>query len=209
MTVSASNSKNIYDGNDATTVFPYTYKVLDSAHLTVIRTDADDAETTLVLDTDYTMDGVGEASGGNVTYPKTGSPLPTGEKLTLVREVPLLQLTDYHNQGGFYPETTEEQFDLDVMMMQSLQEQLDRCLKTQISSDILPDDLLDEIITARNVAVAAAVAAAASAVAAAASEAAAAVSAAEALASELAAEAAAQEAVASATAVNWFNLGKM
>ena len=83
MTIATDNNLNQYDGNDATTVFPYTYKINDDVHLVVVLTDTDGNDTTLVLDTDYTVSGVGEASGGNVTYPISGDPLATGEKLTI------------------------------------------------------------------------------------------------------------------------------
>lgn len=200
MTVPSANNKDIYNGNDATTEFDWTYLVKDESHLVVIHTDVDDVETTLVLNTDYTINsGIDNPNGGEITYPISGSPLATGEKITLVREVPLVQLTDYQDQDGYYPETTEDQFDLTVMMCQQLAEELERCIKVAISSGTDPDDLLADIFTARDEAQAAAAAAAASEAAAAASEAAAAASAAAALVSETNAAASAAAALVSET----------
>jgi len=187
MTVSSENQKVSYDGNDVTTVFPYNFKIYDEDHLTVIHTDSDGVETTLVLNTDYTVSGVGEEAGGNVTYPISGSPLAIGEKLTVLRELDLLQETDFHNQGGFYPDTAETQLDYDVMMMQQLQEQLDRCVKVTVSSGEDPDDLRDDLLNAVANAEAAADAAAASEENAAAHE---------------------ENAAAMSLLISWFHLGK-
>ena len=80
--------------------------MLDSAHLAVIRTDAAGVETVLAPSL-YSVSGVGNPSGGSVTFPLTGVALAAGNKLTLLRSVPYVQGTVLSNQGGYYPEVVE------------------------------------------------------------------------------------------------------
>ena len=55
MTISTAVSQKVYDGNDSSTIFPYTFKIDSSSHLTVIIADSNDVQYTLVLDTNYTV----------------------------------------------------------------------------------------------------------------------------------------------------------
>lgn len=142
MTVPSNKTKEIYDGNDVTTVFPYPFKIFASTHLQVILTDANDAETTLTEGIDYTVSGVGDAAGGNVTYPITGDPLATGEKLTVYRVPINIQSTDFNNQGGFFADTHENAFDLLTMITQYLQELVQRALTIPVSDDSGADPTL-------------------------------------------------------------------
>ena len=52
MTVSSTTTKDSYSGNGSTTVFAYTFKILDEDDITVIlRDDATGSETTQTLTT--------------------------------------------------------------------------------------------------------------------------------------------------------------
>jgi 6-phosphogluconolactonase (cycloisomerase 2 family) len=145
MTISTTNSKVKYDGNDITIVFDYAFKIFRDEDLEVFLTDTAGVSTLLVLDTDYTVTGAGEESGGTVIYPISGSPLATGERLTINRLVTLKQLTDLTEQGAFSAEAIEEMSDYVTMQTQQLQEQLDRTPKVAIEGDQTGDDLLQEI----------------------------------------------------------------
>ena len=126
MTVASETARSgPYVGNGSTTQFAYTFRILDASHLTVIKTAVSGADTTLTLTTDYTVDGVGNASGGNVTM--VAAPA-TGEKITILRGVPLTQETDWQNQGPFYAETVEDAVDKLTMAAQQLDERLDRAV---------------------------------------------------------------------------------
>tara|TARA_R110000803_G_C11989469_1_gene321884 strand:+ start:35472 stop:39056 length:3585 start_codon:yes stop_codon:yes gene_type:complete len=131
MTISTTNGINLYNGNGSTTVFPYVFKITDETHLQVIHTSAALVETVKTLSTHYTVSGVGAASG-NVTY--IGTPIPSGEKLTIKRIVPLTQLTDLENQGNVSAEVNEDKFDELTMMAIQQQEELNRCPKVDVSS---------------------------------------------------------------------------
>ena len=86
MTITAQTAKTgPYTGNGSTTVFDYLFKVSDEADLVVTVLSADGGtETVKTLTTDYTVSGVGSASGGSITM--LVAPV-TGEKLTITRSV--------------------------------------------------------------------------------------------------------------------------
>ena len=132
MALTTTTRKVIHDGNASATVFPYSFPILEASHLSVIYTDADDVETTLSA-SQYSVTGIGGRTGGNVTYPLTGSPIATGTKLTIVRTVPYTQTTVLSNQGGYYPEVVERRFDEIYMAIQQLAEIVGRTSTFSIS----------------------------------------------------------------------------
>ena len=160
MTVTSSTSKaGPYDGNDLTTAWPFSFRILDATHIRVIITDADGAETT-ADPSDYDVSGIG-ATSGTVTYPNFGSPLATGYKITILRDMPFTQEVDIANAGAFYPQTHEDVFDTLTMMIQQNAEEVARAVKVSPSSDTDPDELIAELMaTAAAVAASEAVAAA-------------------------------------------------
>lgn len=132
MALSTTANKVIFNGNGSATVFPFTFPIPAASYLSVIYTDADDVETTLST-SEYTVTGIGSASGGNVTYTRNGAAIASGTKLTIVRTVPYTQLTVLSNQGGYYPEIVEGRFDLVYMALQQLAEIVGRYTVSSIS----------------------------------------------------------------------------
>lgn len=131
MTITAQTAKTgPYNGNGSTTTFSYTFKVSSAAHLvvTVLGTDGS-TESVKVLNTDYTVTGVGSSSGGTIVM---GTAPVTGEKLTITRNVTLDQEVDLQNRGAVNPETLEESLDKLTQISQDQQEQLDRSLKVDL-----------------------------------------------------------------------------
>lgn len=115
MTVSTEVNQAAYTGNGVTTVFPYTFRILNSANLTVTRIDLLEVETVLVLGTDYTVTGAGSYNGGSVTLI---NPLPNGYGLIIERDLSAVQETDLRNQGTFFAEVHEDVFDYLTMLIQ-------------------------------------------------------------------------------------------
>lgn len=208
MSLSSTTSRVSYTGNNTTDTYAYTFKIFSASDLRVTKVISG-VESTLVLNTDYTVTGVGGVSGGNIVL--TAGNLATGHILVIRRVRTLTQTTDIRNQGTFYPEAHENVFDKLVMNDQQQQDEINRSVKlpeslTSSSFDpTLPRDIVgasgkvpvlnstgdgfddaanwptvDEIDNAQGYATAAA----ASAAAASASQTAAGVSAAAALASE-------------------------
>ena len=133
--ISTETCKVKYSGNDSTTVFPYTYKIDDSEHLVVLVADENDEQTLLVLDTDYSVSGVGVEGGGNVTYPIAGDPLPTDSTITIYRDAPNKQLADFIMQGSWSPAALEGALDYAVMLIQQLEEKISRAFLVSITGD--------------------------------------------------------------------------
>lgn len=84
----------------------------------------------------------------------SGTPLQTGERLTVYRKVPLTQVVDLENAGAFHPEVLEHDgFDRIVMQIQQLDEAIGRALKIDITDDRDVSGLLEELFHARDEAV--------------------------------------------------------
>lgn len=143
--IASETSKSTYNGNGATTVFARLFPVSDKTHVRVVLTDADGVEHEQVVDTDYTVQGVSNPSSGTWTITMVTAPA-TGETLTILPGVPLTQETDFENQGGFFAKTHENSFDRLTLIAQQLQEQLDRCLKAGVGTDINPEDLITSVV---------------------------------------------------------------
>jgi len=139
MTVSSEVYRNQYSCNGSQTEFPYTFRILDEEHLKVVLTDSGGTETVLTLTTDYTVSGVGDASGGNVTTVETYA---SGNTITIVRDVPLTQETDYIEGDDFPAQSHEDALDKLTMMVQQQQEFFNRTVMFPVSdSDTLSAEL--------------------------------------------------------------------
>ncbi|MCR0998647.1 hypothetical protein [Serratia rubidaea] len=125
-----------------TTVFPFRFKILNAADLVVLFRDESDVRRDLVLNTDYTISGVGSKNGGSITLT---NPAPDGWTLYMERYVDIVQDTDIRNQGNFYPEVHEDAFDYLTMIDQQQQLELNRAVKVPPGSETNPGDLIEEI----------------------------------------------------------------
>lgn len=134
MTVSSTNTKNSYSGNGSTTVFAYTFKIFDDDDITVIlRTDATGGETVQTKTTDYTVSGVGNAGGGNITF---GTAPASGITVVLIRETAQTQATDYTPNDPFPAASHEDALDKLTLIIQDQQEELDRSIKVSRTNTI-------------------------------------------------------------------------
>jgi len=140
MTISSVTNRMDYVGNGATASYSFTFKIFAKTDLKVTKRDTANVETTLAVDTDFTVSGVGDTTGGSITL--TAGNLPTSYLLTIRRIRALTQGTDIRNQGDFFPEIHEDAFDDLVMKDQSQQVEIDRAMKlsetTTGVSSVLP-----------------------------------------------------------------------
>lgn len=98
-----------YAGNDVSTAFAYDFYIADGSEIAVIEVDdSTTAQTALVLDTDYTVSGVGSESGGTITLV---SALATGKTLYVIGITPLTQPTDFKNQSSYQGKRQERALD--------------------------------------------------------------------------------------------------
>lgn len=127
MTISSEISRVDYVGNGATSVYPYTFKILSESDLLVTVRDTNDAESTLTYPSNFTVTGVGESSGGSITL--LAGNLASGYAITIRRQLTLVQEADIRNQGAFYREVHEDVFDRLTMVDQQLHDENLRTLK--------------------------------------------------------------------------------
>ena len=128
MTVSSTSSRVIYLGNGSTTTFAFTFKVNQPADLVVVYTDITGIDYTL-SPSQYMATGFGLDAGGSVTYPLPGgSPIATGTKLTIYRDVAVTQPTSLSNQGAMWPQVIEAALDRLTYVAQKVTDAVSRSL---------------------------------------------------------------------------------
>ena len=133
MTVSSSTNRVTYAGNGSTTVFPYTYKIFDQDDLTVILRAANGPETVQTITSDYTVSGVGNAGGGNVTMLTAPA---SGTTLVILRVQDLVQELDIVPNDPFSSESLEGALDRLTFMVQQHEETLGRTIKASRTNTI-------------------------------------------------------------------------
>ena len=146
MTVSSTTVKNSYSGDGSNDTFVYGFKIFASSDLQVIIRSATGTETTKTLTTDYTITGVGSATGGNVVFEASDIPTAT-ETVVLIRNVPQTQAIDYIANDPFPAETHEEGLDRATMTTQQMQEELDRSFKVSRTNTIASSEFTDSATT--------------------------------------------------------------
>ena len=147
MTVSSSTNKVSFNGDGSTTVFAYSFKVFDESDLTVILRASDGTETTQTITTNYTVSGVGDAGGGNVTMVTAPA---SGEQLTILREQPLTQGLDLVPNDPFPANSIEDSLDKLTFMVQQQQEELDRSIKASKTTTISTVEFVESAATRAN-----------------------------------------------------------
>ncbi|MCK5608536.1 hypothetical protein KAR91_42030 [Candidatus Pacearchaeota archaeon] len=136
-TVSITTSRVQYSCNGSTTVFAYPFKVYEDDDLEAISTDTSDVESTLILNTEYTVSSAGDDSGGNVTL-ATGGTCPNGNTLTLLRNIDITQDTDYSDGQTLTADGLESPPDKSRIIDQQFNENMDRSIRV-IKSSTLTD----------------------------------------------------------------------
>lgn len=128
MTVASGLFRKEYVGNGVATSFSYDWKIYNATDIAVYLVDSgNDSQQTLT--TDYTVSGVGSNNGGNVVF---NTAPPSGVDIVIIPSVEIEQQTDFRNQGRFYPETHEYQFDHNVVMHKMWQEEFARSMKMNV-----------------------------------------------------------------------------
>ena len=137
MTVSSNDAKTgPYTGNGSTDAFAYDFYVEASTEIVVTLTSTTSVDST-VSASDYSVSGVGSASGGNVTM---DTPPALNEKLTITRLVPATQLVDLQNLGTVQPDIIEGELDKLTRTLQDQQTDISSALKLSPSASAV--DLL-------------------------------------------------------------------
>lgn len=125
MSVTSTASSATFIGDNVSDDFDLPFRVLESDDL-LVRTTDDDGETftTLVLDDDYTLAGVGPDDGTStpegVTLTLTGGALALGTDLVVERTTDPTQETQFQPQGNFSPITVSRIGDKNTLLIQEL-----------------------------------------------------------------------------------------
>lgn len=130
MTVASAANKVTLNGNGATTSWPFSFRIFDSSDLEIYKTDTSGVQTEITSNFSVVVNG---ESGGTVTYPSTGSPLASGETITIIRVTVRAQSVDFTSQGAFLPQNHEDADDRAMMILQELDEKIDRAFKLPTS----------------------------------------------------------------------------
>jgi hypothetical protein len=112
MTVSAQTSRNASFAAPGATAFPYGFKILSSADLLVTVNGV-----TKVLGADYTVSGVGQDTGGDVTFLV---PMVGGERVLRSRNMAFARGNDYQTLGDLHADTLNKDCDAPILMLQQL-----------------------------------------------------------------------------------------
>lgn len=132
-------------------MWPYSFLLYNAAHLEVwVKYGEADP---VLLERGYVLNEL----ESTVTYPVDGTgeaPLSDKDRIILMRVVPVLQLLDLVNQGDFFADDIEQNFDLLVMMIQQISEALSRAVVgpvDQTDSGVAYQTLLDAVEEAKRI----------------------------------------------------------
>ena len=133
MTVSTTTSTAQFDPNGVTINFPFAFRFFAATDLKVFWQKVDGTIQLLTLNSNYTVQGVGNDSGGSITT--IGTPLPNG-LLVVSRIMVATQLTSFRNQGEFFAEIHEDAFDKLVMLVQQTIDSQERGLTVPVADPL-------------------------------------------------------------------------
>lgn len=135
MTVNTTNiTSGPYIGNGASDTYSYNFRVQDKTQLAIYETDDLGAQTLLVVDTDYTVAGIGVDAGGIIT--RVAGNLPTDYIWYIRSDYEQTQLSALPSQGPFFPDIHEDALDKLTFLVQQILDLDDRSFRLSESIDI-------------------------------------------------------------------------
>jgi len=112
MTISTTKNRVDYIGGGGENTFPYTFRIFNDEDLKVYV-----ATVLQTLGVDYTVTGAGDDTGGNVVFATAPTALAA---VAIVRELEIIQETDYTEGDKFPAETHEAALDKLTMLIQQM-----------------------------------------------------------------------------------------
>ena len=128
-----------YTGNGVSTAFAFSFKVFAQADVDVVFANAAGVETTLVLDSDYsvTLNGDQDTSpGGTVTYPISGSPMAAPNKIAIIGGTDYTQTAALPTGGAYNAVVVERALDRLAVMAQQLLLTVTKTVRLPFTSDV-------------------------------------------------------------------------
>jgi len=143
MTVNSTNiTSGPYPGNGVSSTFSYTFRVTDKTQLKVFETDDAGVRTTLVVDTDYTVAGIGDDAGGIIT--RVAGALPIDYEWYIRSDYKQTQKTAISSQGSFFPDIHENALDKLTFLIQQLEDATGRAVRLSEEIDLDGDFTIDD-----------------------------------------------------------------
>jgi hypothetical protein len=138
MSLPANPRRDRYVANQGQTVFPYTFRIFAASDLVVERL-RNNTTTVLQLNVDYTVSGVGNNTGGNVTLTQGAQ---ANDIIAIVSNQPNQRSTDFTESGDFRAAALNAEFDriwIGIQQIaQDVSRQITRPLSDPTASYVLP-----------------------------------------------------------------------
>ena len=139
---------NTWAGNDSTTTFDFDFLINSDSELKVLHTNINEYQTTLKLNIDYSITQVGNNNGSFIVFPLDGSEysvLKTGEKITLMLDIPIAQTMPFATSAVLNLNSLEVALDYIVRLIQIVDRKTERSVKVMEGSDKTPDEFLQSL----------------------------------------------------------------
>lgn len=146
MTVTAQEARREYQGNGTTKTFAFPYQFFEADDLDVWTYDVDGVGHYKILNTDYTVSGTLNPSGGSITF--VNAPLST-DKVIIINDLDIKQVNHYINSDDFPAQSHEQALDRLTKICQRLADRIDRTVRAAdyTPSDQVPTaDTLEEMV---------------------------------------------------------------
>ena len=124
-----------YSGNGEVTEFPTGFAFFENDNIIVYLNGA-------IISSGYSVTGVGETEGGSVIFDEAPK---EGDKIVILRQVAIERVTDFQEGGAFRAKNINDELDRQTAFCQQIQEQIDRCVKVEVTEDQTPEELLAEV----------------------------------------------------------------
>jgi microcystin-dependent protein len=134
MTVPSGVLKHKYQGDGSNDQFDYDFKITSKNYVLVQKQVGTSDPVDLTVDIDFSMTGIGNDSGGVITYPLVGTKLAAQEFLIIKPAYPYNQNLQL-NALTLPPEDVEDQFDIMCMQIKQVADELSRALQVSEAYD--------------------------------------------------------------------------
>jgi hypothetical protein len=134
MTVSSTINREQYATDGVTTAFTIHFPFFDDTDVNAVFVDEDGVSTTLALNTDFTVTG-GDGDGGTLDTTGSLSPLDNNGTLTIYREIPYTQETEYVEDDPLPADSLNDDIDRAAMRDQQIKDAQDRALTFPVTID--------------------------------------------------------------------------
>lgn len=124
--VPASTPYIQYVATSGQTVFPFPFVITQDSDLIAVYNG-----NTLATDQGYSLSGVGNSNGGDLTF---NSGATSGDIITLYRDIPIERLTQIGQNSGFSSTAFNAEFNNLYLIAQQLQESINQCLQIPITN---------------------------------------------------------------------------